>query len=98
MSGPDINRPRPGSNAIGSFSIGVSPIGTIPSFDYWLTVISQYANSPILDTLVQNINESIDPTVNIDAFFDNMWNIDTAIGYGLDVWGRILGVSRTLAV
>lgn len=98
MTGPDINRPRPGSNAIGSFIIGVSPIGSIPLLDYWVTVISQYANSPRLDALIENINSSIDPTVNVDAFFDNMFNIDTATGYGLDVWGRILGVERTLSV
>ena len=27
-----------------------------------------------------------------------IWNVDTAQGYGLDVWGRIVGVSRTLNV
>ena len=52
MSGPDLNTPAPGSNAIGTFIIGASPIGDIPVFDPWQTVISQYANSPILTTLI----------------------------------------------
>jgi hypothetical protein len=25
-----------------------------------------------------------------------IWNVDTAVGIGLDIWGRIVGVSRTL--
>lgn len=98
MTGPDINRPRPGSNAIGSFQIGISPIGTVPLFDYWETIISQYANSPIITQLISNFFQYVDQTANMDAFFDNVWNIDTAQGEGLDVWGRILGVSRVLKV
>ena len=98
MTGPDINRPRPGSNAIGSFIIGVSPIGTIIPFDYWDTVLNQYANSPILTTLIGNMDEYLDQTANLDSFFDNMFNVATAQGYGLDCWGKIVNVSRTLDV
>ena len=96
MTGPDINRPRPGSNAIGNFTIGVSPIGDIPQFDYWQTIISQYANSPTLCQLIANFDECVDQTINMQNFFDAIWNVDTAQGYGLDVWGRIVGVSRVL--
>lgn len=98
MTGPDINRFKPGSNAIGSFTIGVSPIGDIEPFDYWTTVISQFANSQTLMQLIANFDSYIDQTANMAAFFDNIWNIDTAQGYGLDVWGRIVGVVRTLHV
>jgi len=69
------------------------------------TILSQYANSPILMALVNNMNEYIDPRANLEEFYNLIWNIDTAggdddstIGYGLDVWGRIVGVSRTLHV
>lgn len=100
MSGPPYPRyapgAAPGGNAIGSFVIGVSPIGDIPPFDVWTTVISQYANSPIIDQLCTNMEQYVDQTQNLDDFYDNIWNIDTAVGYGLDVWGRILGVSRIL--
>jgi hypothetical protein len=56
------------------------------------TFLSQYANSTRLITLIENLNECIDPSADIDAFYDNVWNIDTAVGYGLDVWGRIVGL------
>lgn len=98
MTGPDVFRPKFGSNAIGSFTIGVSPIGSIESFDIWRTIISQYANSPILTRLVENMFSYLDQTTNFDNFFDMIMNVDTAQGYGLDVWGRIVGVGRTLSV
>ncbi len=90
--------PLPGSNGIGFFQIGVSPIGTLADFDVWKTIISQYANSPILTQLIENIFEYLDQTRDIEAFFDLVMNLDTAQGYGLDVWGRIVGVNRVLQV
>lgn len=100
MSGPPYPRPNPapGSNAIGSFVIGISPIGTITAFDPWDTIISQYANSSILTRLLTDFAQYIDLTANLDSFFDYVWNVDTAIGRGLDIWGRIVGVSRTLQI
>ena len=62
------------------------------------TVISQYGNSPVLLGLISNFNAYIDPSTNITAFYNDMWNIATATGYGLDVWGRIVGVNRVLQV
>lgn len=105
MSDPDDNTgPEypvvnpPGSNAIGRFTIGVSPIGTISPFDIWETVQSQYANSPIITTLLTDFASWMDQTENFDNFFDLIFNVDTAIGYGLDVWGRIVGVNRILKI
>lgn len=100
MSGPPYPHPNPapGSNAIGEFVIGVSPIGTITPFDVWTTVLSQYANSEILMQLVVDMAQYCDPTANYDAFYDFIWNVDTAQGRGLDIWGRIVNVSRTLEV
>lgn len=99
MTGPSYPPPQgAGSNAIGSFEIGVSPIGDISSFDIWTTVISQYANSPAITQLVENFAGYVDQTANFEAFFDLIFNVDTAQGYGLDVWGRIVGVTRNLDV
>lgn len=100
MSGPPYPHPnpRPGSNAIGQFQIGVSPIGTIAAFDVWTTIINQYANSAIITALCVDMNAYVDPTANFDEFYDTIWNIDTAIGRGLDIWGRILNVARVLAI
>lgn len=62
------------------------------------TILSQYANSPTIVQLITNMNAYIDPKTNIDNFYNLMWNIDTAVGYGLDVWGRIVGVGRVLQI
>jgi Protein of unknown function (DUF2612) len=98
MSGPPYPPPpEPGSNGIGFLTIGVSPIGTIPWFDRWRTVISQYGNSDRLNALIESV-EPVDPTVNFDFFYDNIWNIFSARGVGLDIWGRIVGVQRVLHV
>lgn len=88
--------------AIGEFALGESPVPagvtSRPTYDWFATVISQYANSPILLKLIENFATYIDPTRNFDEFFRLLWNVDTATGYGLDVWGRIVGVSRVLFV
>lgn len=60
------------------------------------TILSQYANSPIILALINSMNDAIDPQVNIDEFYNKVWNILTAEGYGLDTWGRIVNVSRVL--
>lgn len=62
------------------------------------TIISQYANSPTIVQLIQNMNEYIDPRANIDAFYELIWNVDTARGVGLNIWGKIVGVSRLLQI
>lgn len=62
------------------------------------TIISQYANSPTLVQLIANMNEYIDPRANMQAFYNAVWNVNTAVGFGLDVWGRIVGVSRLLQI
>lgn len=62
------------------------------------TVISQYANSPTLLRLIHNMDEYIDPRANMQAFYDFVWNVDTAQFWGLDIWGRIVGVSRLLQI
>lgn len=99
MTGPDIFRARSGDDAIGRFIIGVSPIGDIaPSFDVWQTMLSQYANSPVLTRLVENMSAYLDQTANFQSFYDLVMNVDTAQGYGLNVWGRIVDVIRTLKV
>ncbi|MDX3986178.1 MAG: DUF2612 domain-containing protein [Achromobacter sp.] len=62
------------------------------------TVISQYANSPTLRQLIRNMDEYINPDADFDAFYDYVWNVETAQGFGLDIWGRIVGVGRMLTI
>lgn len=84
-------------SSIGEFAIGVDIAGKQP-FDWTKTIYSQYANSPILLALIENFAKSIDMNKNIDDFYDLVWNVLTAQSYGLDVWGRIVGVNRLLNI
>ena len=62
------------------------------------TIISQYANSATLTQLIQNMNGYIDPSADLDTFYSYVWDIRTANGFGLDIWGKIVGVNRTLEI
>lgn len=59
-----------------------------------VTVISQYANSPTLMQLISNMNAYIDPSADIEAFYEMVWNVDTAQGFGLDTWGKIVSLEN----
>ena len=97
MSGPDYPPdPAAGSNGIGKFTIGVSPIGEIAAFDVWTTILSQYANSPTITALITSFAAELEQTPLFEAFHDDIWNIATAQGYGLDVLGRIIGIGRVI--
>lgn len=60
------------------------------------TIITQYQTSPILNAVLTDLNANLDPTANLLNFYGAVWNVTTASGYGLDVWGRIVGVTRNL--
>lgn len=62
------------------------------------TILSEYGNSPTIGSLINSFHEWIDPKADLDAFYDCIWNIDTATGVGLDIWGRIVGIGRVLSV
>jgi hypothetical protein len=66
--------------------------------NYLQTVETQYRQSPTMLQWLQAFNDWIDPSNDINTFYNNVWNLDTAIGWGLDVWGRIVGVSRNVSV
>lgn len=64
--------------------------------DIETTIISQYSNSPTLVRLVHNMGQYVDQTTNFENFYNFVWNVNTAVGFGLDIWGRIVGVSRLI--
>lgn len=66
--------------------------------DVQKTVLSQYSCAPTLNVLIEAWNQTLDPTRLLETWFTNIWNLDTAQGYGLDVWGRIVGVERVLTL
>lgn len=62
------------------------------------TILTQYAASPNLRSLIESFNTTMDMTEFTDEFLTAIWDISTADDYGLDVWGKIVGVSRLLNV
>lgn len=60
------------------------------------TIISQYGASPTILALIEKLNLAIDPSADLDRFYAWIFNIETAQGFGLDIWGRIVGVNRTI--
>lgn len=62
------------------------------------TIVSQYGASPIIKQLIWNLDAYISPAANLEQWYTDVWDIDSAVGYGLDIWGRIVGVGRVLNV
>jgi len=65
-------------------NVGISAIAVTPLIDP-LTIISQYAQSPVLTALIDDFEEYFDQSANWNNFYQYVWNIDTAEGFGLDV-------------
>lgn len=55
---------------------------------------SQYAASVRITAILQSAKDHILPDADMDLFFNSIYNVETAIGYGLDAWGSIVGISR----
>ncbi|NWC11947.1 DUF2612 domain-containing protein [Pseudomonas agarici] len=66
--------------------------------NYKDTILSQYANSPTITAMIDAFNQWIDPSADIDNFYSVVWNVNTAVGFGLDIWGKIVNVSRELQI
>lgn len=60
------------------------------------TIISQYGNSAAICALIQGMNENIDPTCDIDNFYNTIFNVNTANLFGLSIWSRIVGIPQSL--
>lgn len=66
--------------------------------NYRDTIISQYANSPIIGALSADFNTWVDPSADFDQFYNLVMDLDTAGSYGLGVWGRIVGVTNVIQI
>lgn len=60
------------------------------------TIMSQYANSPILLAIISGMNDVIDPQYFIDDFYEYVFRLSSAKGFGLDLWAEKVGVSRNV--
>lgn len=62
------------------------------------TILLQYSASPKLKAMIDLFNQAMDTDQFIDDFYDLIWNISTAETYGLNVWGKIVNISRYVTV
>lgn len=62
------------------------------------TLLSQYANSPTIVAIINDFNAWLDPGADIDNFYATVWNVQTAVGFGLDYWGRIVNIPRQITI
>ncbi len=58
---------------------------------------SQYSASKKILALAAGFQERIDPQADVGLFYEKMFDIHTAEGAGLDNWGEILQVGRTIS-
>lgn len=59
--------------------------------------MKQYAASPVIQQLIAD-RDSYFPNTWQDQFYGMVWNVDTAQGFGLDIWGRIVVIGRNIAI
>lgn len=62
------------------------------------SIIRQYSKSTNLISFIEKFDAAMDTPKNIDDFITNILDIDTCGSYGLDVWGRIVNISRYLII
>lgn len=58
------------------------------------TVINQYQNSPIIIDIIGSVNDAIDITSDEDLIYENLFDIQSAKGVGLDRLGSVVAISR----
>ena len=63
-------------------------------FNIDAVIQSQYGDSPHIKGVIKGYYDLISPQKDIDLMYDKMINVQTAEGYGLDVWGRIVNIDR----
>lgn len=57
---------------------------------------SQYGASPTIKNILNSFRAEINPKSDIDLFINNVMNVRTANGAGLDIWGQIVSAERQL--
>lgn len=58
------------------------------------TILTQYSASPRLLAIIYTFDQAMSLDEFTDKFINEVWDITTNESYGLDVWGKIVGVSR----
>lgn len=58
------------------------------------TILTQYSASTKLLSIIDTFNQAVSLDDFTDEFIAKVWDLTTCETFGLDVWGKIVGVSR----
>lgn len=58
------------------------------------TILTQYSASKKLLSIISTFNNAVSIDEFTETFIKDVWDVSTNLTYGLDVWGKIVGVSR----
>lgn len=59
--------------------------------------MKQYEASPVINETIDDRKSYFDTGWG-EQFYSTVWNVDTAQGFGLDIWGRIVVIGRELQI
>lgn len=80
------------------YQLRVNNPDAISGIDVLEAIQSQYAASPRMLALLVKKAALADPGKDLMLWYLNIFNPKTARGVGLDIWGRIVGASRTISL
>ena len=58
------------------------------------TILTQYSASTKLLSIIDTFNQAVSLDDFTDEFIAKVWDLTTCETFGLDIWGKIVGVSR----
>ncbi|QDX29575.1 DUF2612 domain-containing protein [Dickeya poaceiphila] len=58
------------------------------------TIYAQYANSTALLSIINTFNQAVSIDEFTNEFINKVWDLTANESYGLDVWGKIVGIGR----
>lgn len=58
------------------------------------TILTQYSASTKLISIIETFNQAVSLDDFTDEFISKVWYLTTCETFGLDMWGKIVGVSR----
>lgn len=60
------------------------------------TILRQYIGASKMIAWLELMAAEISIDDFLDSFHENIWDLDTANSYGLDIWGKIVDLPRTM--
>ena len=62
------------------------------------TILTEYSASDKLLAIIDTFNQALSLDDFTDDFIEQVWDIDTCGAFGLDMWGKIVGIDRQLTI